>query len=381
MSLEGDYIGRYSNDRPIRRRSILSIVIRVLTTAICIALIAAMLICYITPHVTPDKLGSLTIVGIFAPLIYLGVIIMMFVMTIMKRWVFAAILAVVAIIGIPNISKYYNIDFMQSVEKPVDRSSFTIMTYNIRGFYDDDGKRIVEDFIDYLDAKGLPDILCLQEFPRNTEGADLIDTLYKNTYGDYYMHESVESGNVVLRTYSRYPFVENSHGEISGHDTGTSQWIDVIIKEKDTVRIFNNHLYTMSISEEDSEDIARGKILQDGDRVRSIVKRIADNSSIRAKHADMLHKEIISSPHRNIVCGDFNDTPMSYVYNTLSDGLNDAFVELGSGNGCTFRPMHNVLRIDYILYSDGLEGQSYEADHEATMSDHLPVMARFKALR
>lgn len=348
---------------------------------VCVALIAAMLLCYITPHVTPDKLGSLTIVGIFAPIIYLGVVIMMLVMTIFKRWTFAAILAIVAIIGIPHISKYYNIDFLRSVETPVDRSSFSIMTYNIRGFYNDDGERIVDDFVEYLNDKGLPDILCLQEFPRDTEGVDKIDTLYKHAFGEYHMYESVEAGNVVLRTYSRYPFVKNSQGEISGEDSGTSQWIDVIIKEKDTVRIFNNHLYTMSISEEDSEDIARGKILQDGNRVRSIVKRIADNSSIRAKHADKLAKEIKSSPHRNIVCGDFNDTPMSYVYNTLSDNLNDAFIEMGHNNGCTFRPMHNVLRIDYILFSEGLEAQSYEADHDATMSDHLPVMSRFKALR
>lgn len=381
MSIDGDYIGRYSNEKPTRRRSAISTILRVLTATLCIALVVAMIICYITPHVTPDKLGSLTIVGIFAPLIYLGVLIMMFVMTIFKRWIFAAVLAVVALFGTPHISQYFNIDFFRSVEKPVDRSSFTIMTYNIRGFYNDDGKRIVGKFVDYLSSKGLPEILCLQEFPRGIEGADLIDTLYKHTFGEYFMYESVESGNVVLRTYSRYPFVADSHGEISGLDTGTSQWVDVIIKEKDTVRIFNNHLYTMSISEEDSEDIARGKILQDGDRVRSIVKRIADNSSIRAKHADMLHKEVKKSPHRNIVCGDFNDTPMSYVYNTLSENLNDAFVELGSGNGCTFRPMHNVLRIDYILYSDGLEGHSYEADHSATMSDHLPVMARLKALR
>jgi endonuclease/exonuclease/phosphatase family metal-dependent hydrolase len=69
---------------------------------------------------------------------------------------------------------------------------------------------------------------------------------------------------------------------------------------------------------------------------------------------------------------------MSYVYNTLADRLNDAFVEAGSGAGCTFRPMHHVLRIDYILYSDGIEIHKYSADHSATMSDHLPVMARFK---
>ena len=381
MAINDGYIGRYSSDTPARRRSALSIALRVLSALLSILLIGAMVICYITPYVTPDTLGSLTIIGIFTPVIYISVIIMMLVMTIFKRWIFAAALFVVALVGVPNIDKFYNIDFKRPVEKPADRSAITVMSYNVRGFYNDNGERVVDDYVKYLSAKGVPDILCLQEFSSDTTDENPIDSLYRHTYGTFYIHESVESGNVMLRTYSRYPFVKSSQGEISGQDSGTSQWVDVIIKEKDTIRIFNNHLYTMSISEEDSEDIARGKILQDGGRVRSIVKRIADNSTIRAKHADKLHEVLRSTPYRKIVCGDFNDTPMSYVYNTLSKNLNDAFVELGSGNGCTFRPMHNVLRIDYILYSNGIEGQTYEADHSATMSDHLPVIARLKVLR
>ena len=376
--MQGEYIGRYSRTENTNRVSALGIIARVLVALVCIALTIAMIICYITPHVSPDKMGSLTIVGIFTPVIYMGVIIMMLLMTILKRWVYAGILLVVAIIGVPHISKYYNIDFMRTIDKPADKSSFTIMSYNVRGFYNDDGERVVDEFVEYLASRELPDILCLQEFARDAEGVDLIDTLYRQRFGDYYTHESIEGGNVVLKTYSRYPFLEGSQGEIAGNNSGTSQWMDIVIKEKDTLRIFNNHLYTMSITEEDSEDIARGKILQDGDRVRSIVKRIADNSSIRAKHTNMLHEVINNSPYRKIMCGDFNDTPMSYVYNTLADRLNDAFVEAGSGAGCTFRPMHHVLRIDYILYSDGIEIHKYSADHSATMSDHLPVMARFK---
>ncbi len=377
--MQGEYIGRYSRNSAPRRDSALKLIAKGVVALISVALAIAMVICYLTPYISPDSMGSLTIVGIFAPIIYLGVLIMMLITIIIKRWVFAATLFAVAIIGIPHISKYYNIDFMRETEKPTDRSSFTMMSYNVRGFYNDDGERVVDEFVVYLSGRELPEILCLQEFSRDAEGVDLIDTLYRHTFGNYYTYESIEAGNVVLKTYSRYPFVKDSQGEIAGQNSGTSQWVDVVIKEKDTVRIFNNHLYTMSITEEDSEDIARGEILQDGDRVRSIVQRIADNSSIRAKHAEMLHKIIKETPYRHIVCGDFNDTPLSYVYNTLSEELDDAFVEAGSGPGCTFRPMHHVLRIDYILFSGGLEIQSYDSDHSATMSDHLPVEARFKA--
>ena len=134
----------------------------------------------------------------------------------------------------------------------------------------------------------------------------------------------------------------------------------------------------MNISANDSEDIAEGRILQDGDRMRSIVNRIASNSTIRASYVDTLRQVIEATPYQNIVCGDFNDTPMSYVYGELIKDHKDAFVECGSGYGYTFRPMYGTLRIDYILYTDGLEAQKYEVDKSVKLSDHLPVMATIK---
>ena len=69
---------------------------------------------------------------------------------------------------------------------------------------------------------------------------------------------------------------------------------------------------------------------------------------------------------------------MSYVYGLLSENLYDTFVESGNGYGYTFRPMRGMLRIDYILRSEGFESLSYSADESATFSDHLPIVARLK---
>ena len=207
-------------------------------------------------------------------------------------------------------------------------------------------------------------------------GVERIDSLFRVQFGEKcFVKDVVESGEVVLRTYSRYPIIKS--GSIAGEGRGTSQWVDVVIK-KDTLRIFNNHLHTMSISANDSQDIEQGRILQDGDRMRSIANRIASNSSIRASYVDTLRTVVAETPYDNIICGDFNDTPMSYVYGELIKGHKDAFVECGSGYGYTFRPMHRTLRIDYVLYSDGMEVQKYEVDPEATLSDHLPVKATIK---
>ena len=190
------------------------------------------------------------------------------------------------------------------------------------------------------------------------------------------MKDVVESGEVMLRTYSRFPIIGS--GSLSGEGRGTSLWVDVVVGKNDTLRVFNNHLNSMNISSEDSSDIEQGRILNDGDRMQSIVERIAKNSSIRAEYADTLRMIIESSPYRNIICGDFNDTPMSYVYGVLREDYFDAFEQSGSGYGYTFRPMRGALRIDYILHSKELETESYFMDKENELSDHLPITARLK---
>ena len=40
-----------------------------------------------------------------------------------------------------------------------------------------------------------------------------------------------------------------------------------------------------------------------------------------------------SCPYPIIICGDFNDTPVSYAYQQLGDNMIDAFLESGNGIG------------------------------------------------
>lgn len=366
--------GMYDSNRR-SRHSLGYLLFMVVMLAVTAMLGVGLVIAYISPHVAPSSFGSLTIVGIFAPLLYLAVLVCMLVWLFLSRWIIGGILFVLLLVGMPYIDEYYNIPLFREVEKPAERRTFKVMSYNLRGFFDDAGSRCVSRYVEYFEEVGLPDIACFQEFSRDAAGIEQIDSLFDA----YYMHETIEAGEVMLRTYSRYPIVAKD--SISGAGRGTSQWVDIAIErnlKSDTLRIFNNHLYTMNISVTDSEDIARGKILQDGERVRSIVDRIADNSAIRAAHADTLKSVMNATRHPYIVCGDFNDTPMSFVYTLLSEGLSDAFVELGSGYGYTFRPMHRLLRIDYVLYSNGIEGLNYEVDENVELSDHQPITVTAK---
>ncbi len=352
--------------------ALLAIVLFVVTVSLSVVL----LIAYLTPHVAPSTFGSLTIVGIFAPILYIGEVICLLCWMIMGRWKIVGVVALLLVPGLFHISDFYNVVYMRQVEQKPSRGSFTLMSYNVRGFRNDSSSRAVDNHVAYFESQELADIVCFQEYALDIPNVERIDSLFNARQNRLYVKDVVESGEVVLRTYSRFPIVGS--GSLSGEGRGTSLWVDVIVGKNDTLRVFNNHLHSMNISSEDSSDIEHGKILNDGDRMQSIVDRIAKNSSIRAEYVDTLRTIVDSSPYRNIICGDFNDTPMSYVYGELKDGYVDAFEQCGSGYGYTFRPMHGTLRIDYILFSQELEAESYLADKSNELSDHLPITARLK---
>lgn len=363
----------YGMKRRREERSFIGVLLNILLLTVTIALSVVLLLAYFTPLISPAKFGSMTIMGIFAPAIYISVVMLALLWVVMRRWRIAGVLALVLLPGLFLFSDFYRIDISREIEPERDRRAFTVMSYNVRGFMDEKFRHNLDNFIERYAEEPLPDIACFQEYKSDARDIELIDELFEG----YHKRMTTESGNLMVCTFSRYPIIAT--GEISGENRGTSQWCDVVIR-RDTVRVFNNHLYTTSITSDDSEQIADGRILRDGSRMASIVDRIASNSAIRAEHVDTLRTVIDATPYRHIVCGDFNDTPMSYVYRRMSHNLKDAFKERGRGYGYTFRPLHGILRIDYILYSDGLEAQHYYIDEEAEMSDHLPVLTRLNLL-
>jgi endonuclease/exonuclease/phosphatase (EEP) superfamily protein YafD len=79
-----------------------------------------------------------------------------------------------------------------------------------------------------------------------------------------------------------------------------------------------------------------------------------------------------------IVCGDFNDVPVSYTYHTVIGDLQDAFVEKGFGFSTTFSNKLSFFRIDYALLDPNLQINSYRVVHKE-LSDHYPVIITFNA--
>jgi endonuclease/exonuclease/phosphatase family metal-dependent hydrolase len=114
-------------------------------------------------------------------------------------------------------------------------------------------------------------------------------------------------------------------------------------------------------------------------KIRSITDRLVENSIYRGAQARKV-KEFIerSQPMKIIVCGDFNDTPLSYTYKTIAQQLTDTFIAAGNGYRYTFNGFFKLLPIDYILASKHFNVLSYEADYTMGFSDHYPVITRMR---
>ena len=89
--------------------------------------------------------------------------------------------------------------------------------------------------------------------------------------------------------------------------------------------------------------------------LKNILVRLKGAFKKRAVQSTAVSNHISNCPYPVLLCGDFNDTPISYSYSEiLSNNLKDAFVESGKGLGMTYIGAFPSLRIDYILHSKSI---------------------------
>lgn len=108
------------------------------------------------------------------------------------------------------------------------------------------------------------------------------------------------------------------------------------------------------------------------DPEQRIISRLNNAYIKRSKQVEIILSKIEQSPYPVLVCGDFNDTPVSYTYRKMTKELWDAFVESGNGTGSTYIGMFPFLRIDYILHSKELNAYQFET-HSEELSDHHAI--------
>lgn len=365
-----------SADKP--RRSVAGWLLDLVMTLLTVAVGATMIVTYFVPFVHPARVWFFPVLGLAAPAVYVAAVVLFLYWIIRWRLVRAGFMAAVVAAGLFQVSLFWRPELRRNYgEEAYDRAAFKVMTYNVRSFYGEDGHSSVVDIL-HLIGEQDPDIVCLQEFNARLADAEeefaLLDETYQSArFGRTQAPDSLYGAPMLI--LSKYRILRS--GVVL--TPNASVWADVRMGE-DTVRIFSNHLRSTAINASDNDYITNRRFLSDTARevkIRSIVDRYRENSVLRAAQVDSIVQVIAASPGRRIVCGDFNDTPMSYVYRTMAHGLRDAFSECGSGYSHTFRGFFNILRIDYVLSTENFETLSYEV-LPVDYSDHHPVVVRLR---
>ena len=372
------YYSGYDSDRGRKpRRSLLLRLLDLLMTLLTAVTAVTMVVTFFVPYVDPGRVWFFPVLGLAAPAVYVVTVVLALYWIIRWRLVRAGIMVALVVVGLFKVSLFYRPEFRRNYgDERYDRRAFKVMTYNVRGFYGENGLSSVGDVLQLIGDHN-PDIICLQEFNARLAGQSdefaLLDEKYESAvFGRTQAPDSLYGAPLVI--LSKYRILRSD----TVLTPSSSVWADVMVGE-DTVRIFNNHLRSTAINASDNQFITSHQFLSDTARetkIRSIVTRLRENSVLRAAQVDSIAQVVGATRTRRIVCGDFNDTPMSYVYRTMARGLRDAFRECGSGYAHTFRGFYNTLRIDYVL-SGGFEPLSYEV-LPVDYSDHHPVVVRLR---
>jgi endonuclease/exonuclease/phosphatase family metal-dependent hydrolase len=341
-----------------------------------------LLIIYLAVHISPSTAWVFAFITLSYPFVLALNIAFILFWLLFRKWYFIISLLFI-LLGLNFFKRYFQVKFRKHEPIAVE-NTIKVLTYNVRLFnyyqWDKDTaawSRIME----YIHDED-PDIVCFQEFitlpgtPHDL--SSLKKTLAPLSYSHVYYTDNVPRKlNFGMATFSKYPIVrkkmidfkESLNGAISS---------DIIIRN-DTIRIFNCHLQSIRLRNDYNnllDNLLFNYSDEKLDELKDLSVRMRQAYIQRADQVDTLAVYISSSPFPVIVCGDFNDTPVSYTYEKLTRNLKDAFIQSGSGIGNTFRGNFPYVRIDYVLYSEPFRSHHYHTER-VNWSDHFPVITNF----
>ena len=325
-----------------------------------------------SPSIDPHAHPVASCMGLFFPIFLLAnVLFLIFWLLVYRKFMLFPLLALIGCWG--SIRTYFPIN---GWGEDVPEGAIKILSYNTRAFGEKKPhtKERPNDVLTYLQNSDA-DIICLQEyiFGGKLKKKDIDYALRDYRYKHY---QVLGKGLNGLGCYSRYPILSATPILYKGTRNGSVAYR--IKVGNDTLLVINNHLESNKILKSDVEtyqemmDAPSKQNLLAG--VRKLWGKMAKATSVRAKQADILVETLRDSKEKSVVlCGDFNDTPISYTHHVLSDELQDAFVETGNGLGVSYNKDRLYVRIDHILVSKNLKVYDCTVDNTIQASDHYPV--------
>jgi endonuclease/exonuclease/phosphatase family metal-dependent hydrolase len=227
-----------------------------------------------------------------------------------------------------------------------------------------------------------PDVVCFQEFysqdkPTRFETMDsLFQVMGTKIYHQRSAYKRIARQNFGIAMFSKYPMI--AKGDVMFETQGSQDFnyciYADIVKDQDTFRIYDVHLQSIKLQSDyySAQTNDPTSNLTQESAIRLIYRKLQSAYVKRADQARRVVNHIKTSPYPTIVCGDFNDTPMSYTYNQFDRVLTDAFRNTSTGIGVTYVGKMPAGRIDYIFHSPELASNNFKIQQEV-LSDHRAI--------
>ena len=312
-----------------------------------------LLLSFLLPYVSPKTIPVFAVLSLFVPvLLIINLVFTIYWLLKLKKQVLLSFITL--IIGWFFTAPFYKISSTNSSLN----SDLKVMSYNVKTFdffVPEKTNKPKQNGFDFIAEKN-PDILVVQEYYESTK--------IKITFPYQYIALKSKLAKYGMAIFSKYKII--NAGSLDFKNTSNNVMYADIIKEKDTIRVYNTHFESLKIkpNEENFGEKDSGKL----------IKRVSQSFKKQAHQTDLFLKHEAQWKGKKIVCGDFNNTSYSWMYNRISENKKDAFIEAGKGFGKTYNYWF-PLRIDFIL-TDNKAIINQFVNFSEKHSDHFPIQAR-----
>ena len=351
--------------------------------AVNIAVAMLLIGCAYSPMLPVADMPLLSLAGLAMPFVLVANL-LFFVVWLLLHRPFMLFPFVTFLICLPQIRAFspINIKNQQAPGNSIKIVSYNILSTNLTATSANKENPLVA----YLESSDA-DIICLQEFPFATikGGKKSAKKLFADyPYKSYEVSEDSELSAHYLGCLSKYPILSVEKLNLEATSNGCTKYR--IKHGNDTIVIYNSHLQSNGL--DDTNKNTYEQILINpkenirGEGTKELVKKLRDSAVKRAAQADVIIADIAkeTSPYI-IVCGDLNDSPISYTCKALSKTLTNAYTASGNGPGFSYNRNKLYYRIDHIFHSEAFKSYACKVDRSIKHSDHYPIACHLEKVK
>ena len=355
-------------------------------------------------HIDPRNFHYMSFLGVGFHLILIGVLGWLLALVVLRRWILALATIGILILTHEQISRYFPLNFFgnspqtsiadaNGIKHAIQHiDTLSLLTYNTCALGQVHLSKIKEK-IPVLDVirQSKADIVCLQEYAftlsKNGHTQKQIRKSLSDIYPyyDYMPNSGRQAMGIAL--FSKYPIKKAMRIDKRPKGYVSSMYYELSVNGRRMVLV-NNHLKSNMIEKRDRmlyDEMVEHFEADSIDRIRTgMLRSLGKGYIARASQAHLIknfvNQQVGTSDMPVIICGDFNDTPISYCYRTMRGDLHDAWQDAGLGSGSTYNQHHFWFRIDHVLLSSHFTTLSAKVLDQYDYSDHYPVLTQLQLL-